>query len=80
MWRIVFVEPLPEYRLRIRFADGVSGIVDLSADLWGPFFEPLRDPARFAEVALGEDGVIAWPNGADLAADAIYEELTGPAS
>ena len=62
-------------RLEVRFDDGVEGIVDLGRDLWGPVFEPLRDPVKFAEVQLSQRGVICWPNGADLAPDAIREEL-----
>ena len=58
------------------FAAIAPRIVDLSADLWGPAFEPLKDPARFAEVFL-EHGAPTWPNGADIAPDAIYEDLTG---
>jgi hypothetical protein len=76
MWRIVKVGVLPGYRIEVEFADGVHGIVDLSRELWGPMFEPLRDPERFAEVGLDEHGVICWPNGADLAPDAIYEDFT----
>jgi len=77
MWRIVELEVLPSYRLRVKFEDGVAGVVDLSSELWGPVFEPLRDPARFAEVTLDDFGVICWPStGADLAPDAIYEDLT----
>jgi len=67
---------LPRFRLEVEFADGVRGIVDMSQELWGPMFEPLRDPARFAEVGLDEEGAICWPNGADLAPDAIYDDLT----
>jgi hypothetical protein len=76
MWRIESVKPLPGYRLEVRFADGVHGVVDLSGELSGPVFEPLKDPAKFAEVGLDEDGAICWPNGADLAPDAIYEDFT----
>ena len=75
MWRIVEVEALPGFRLEVRFADGVEGIVDLSQDLWGPMFEPLEDPEYFAKVAIDEFGAPCWPNGADLAPDAIYDEL-----
>ena len=75
MWRMVSVKALPDYRLAVEFADGVHGVVDLSGDLWGPMFEPLKDPERFAEVSLDELGAPRWPNGADLAPDAIYEEI-----
>jgi hypothetical protein len=40
----------------------------------GTIFEPLRDPAAFgqARVVLG---AIEWPNGADLALDAMYDAI-----
>jgi hypothetical protein len=75
MWRAIRVQALSGFRLEVEFEDGVHGIVDLTSDLRGPMFEPLRDPARFAEVGLDEDGVVCWPNGADLAPDALYEDL-----
>ena len=75
-WRIVHVRALPGQRREVRFDDGVEGIVDFGRDLWGPVFKPLRDLVKFAEVQLSERGVICWPNGADLAPDAIREELT----
>jgi len=77
MWRAVSVQPLPGYRLRVVFDDGVQGEVDLSARLFGPVFEPLKDPDVFAQAAIDEFGVICWPNGADLAPDALYETLAG---
>lgn len=75
MWRAVKVRALPEYRLEVEFEDGVRGIIDLAAELWGPVFEPLKDPAKFAEVGLDEFGVVCWPNGADLAPDALYDDI-----
>ena len=38
----------------------------------GTVFEPLRDPAEFAKARI-EMGAVQWPNGADLAPDAMYE-------
>ena len=74
--RLISVEPAAPYSLRLRFADGVEGIVDLSGDLWGALFEPLKDPEYFAQVRLDEDGAPMWPHGLDLAPDALYEDLT----
>lgn len=79
LWEIVKVKALSGYRLEVEFEDGVRGVVDMSDDLWGPMFEPLKDPARFSEVFL-EDGAPTWPNGADIAPDAIYEDLTSGSS
>lgn len=76
MWRIVKLKALPGYRLEVEFADGVRGVVDMSNDLWGPAYEPLKDPVYFAQVSLDEFGAPVWPNGADAAPDAIYEDLT----
>ena len=77
MWRAVSVKPLPGYHLHVVFADGVEGEVDLSDRLFGPVFEPLKDPAMFAQAGIDEFGVVCWPNGADLAPDALYEALAG---
>lgn len=72
---LVFVEAVAPHSLRLRFADGVEGVVDVSADLWGPIFEPLQDPEFFALVHLDEDGAPSWPNGADMAPDALYQNI-----
>jgi hypothetical protein len=77
MPRIKRVEPLPNYRLLVVFDDGVSGEVDLSERLFGPMFEPLRDSEAFARVELDEFGAPCWPNGADLAPDALYLQIRG---
>lgn len=71
--RVVEVRPLDGYRLWLRFQDGVSGIVDLSAELWGPVFEPLKDEALFAQVSVHPElDTVTWPNGADLAPEFLY--------
>ncbi len=64
------------YALRLEFNDGAVKEVDFSAhwaQLSGPIFQPLRDPAFFAQVTLPPDSeTIEWPNGADLAAEFLY--------
>jgi hypothetical protein len=48
--------------------------VNLRRELYGPIFEPLRDPAYFAQAYLDADSrTVAWPNGADFAPDFLYE-------
>lgn len=75
MEKIVKVKALDSYHLYVEFEDGVRGEIDLSSRLFGPMFEPLRDPEVFSQVGLDEFGVICWPNGADLAPDALYQNL-----
>ena len=69
MCEVVRIRALPGYRLFVEFDDGLSGTVDVSDLLWGPVFEPLKDPEFFAQVRVDEFGAPCWPNGADLAPD-----------
>lgn len=76
MNRIVRVSAGPGYTLDILFDNGTSGNVDLSQRLYGAVFEPLRDPQLFSQVRVDEYGAISWPNGADLAPDALYRIIS----
>jgi hypothetical protein len=75
MQQVLSVQPLDGYRLAVTFRDGVHGIVALENRLFGPVFEPLRDPAVFNQVFVDEFGAVCWPNGADLAPDGLYERV-----
>lgn len=75
MPRVLSVTPLENYGLEVTFEDGVRGLVSLKERLFGPMFEPLLETALFNEVFVDEFGAIAWPNGADLAPDALYQRL-----
>lgn len=75
MQKIVSVRPGRGYLLELVFSDGAQGSVDLSARLFGPMFEPLRDMSLFSQVQVDEFGVVCWPNGADLAPDALYRTI-----
>ncbi len=57
------------------FDDGVRGVVSLRDKLYSPVFEPLKDVRYFNQVGIDEFGAICWPNGADLAPDALHAEL-----
>jgi Protein of unknown function (DUF2442) len=72
---VTAVEVLGDYRLRLTFADGTVGDADFTARDWRGVFEPLQDPAYFARVEVDEEaGTIAWPNGADMAPEPLYEQ------
>lgn len=68
------VMPLPNYRLFLRFNNGLTGEVNLTDELEGEVFGALRDPALFA--TANQDPVmrtVAWANGADLAPEFLCE-------
>ena len=77
-YEIRAVEYLGGYRLRLTFADGLVFDVDLEEKLSGqvgPVFEPLRDPQFFGQAFVEHEiGTVVWPNGPDLAPDALYEK------
>jgi hypothetical protein len=71
------VQVIPPYGLSVTFPDGTSRRVDLATLLeavGGPVFGPLRDPAYFAQVYI-EGFTVAWPNGADIAPEALYTDF-----
>ena len=60
---------LPDYRLWLRFSDGIEGEIDLkdfiAADT-RPIVSALRDPTMFSAIRVDMDTVV-WGNGFDLA-------------
>ena len=74
--RVIEVKPLPQFCLLLRFHDGLEGSVDLSGELWGPMFEPLRNPDVFQQVKVDPElETVVWPNGADLAPEFLYQAV-----
>jgi hypothetical protein len=75
--RIVSVEPLDGFVLRLSFDDGTEREVDLEGELWGPVFEPLReDRELFRQVRVDKElGTIVWPNGADMDPDVLHGDF-----
>jgi Protein of unknown function (DUF2442) len=74
--RIVEAHYIAGFRVWIRFNDGVEGDVDLSPELTGPIFAPLRNVEEFRRVTLHPElRTLVWPNGADLAPEFLRENL-----
>ena len=71
---VIDADYMEGHRLRLRFDDGTAGEVDLTDDLEGEIFRPLKTESEFAKVRV-EGGAIAWPNGADLAPEYLREKL-----
>jgi hypothetical protein len=66
MLKIVDVDYLGEYKLRLLFSNRAEGVVDLEKTLEAPAYKNLKDEHLFIQFAL-LDGVIEWVTGVDLA-------------
>ena len=60
--------------IAMRFNDGTEKHVDISQWFKGRVFKPLKDPKFFAQFFV-EGGTIAWPNGVDIAPEALYDAI-----
>jgi hypothetical protein len=70
------VQPLPGYRLRLAFNNGIEGEVCLQGELWGEMFEPLKEESVFMSAQHDEaSGTVVWSNSADLAPEFLLELL-----
>ena len=71
---VTHVQHLASYRLIVGFSDGTEREVDLSGELYGEVFEPLRDEAAFAAAYVDDETrTVAWPNGADFAPEFLHQ-------
>ena len=78
--RITDARYINGYTVWLRYADGAEGTVDLSGELSGPMFEPLRDRAVFSQLRLHPElHTLVWPNGADLAPEFLRANLRAAA-
>lgn len=79
--RLVAVEARPNFKLWVRFADGVEGEVDLSDVAGRGVFSRWTDtPEEFAQVVIDDvTGAPTWPGDLDVAPDRLYTEIAVPA-
>jgi hypothetical protein len=70
--RVTAAEVRRGFRIRVIFADGTAGTVDFRRWLYGPVFEPLKDPNYFRAFFLDGQS-IEWPNGASIAPETLYD-------
>jgi hypothetical protein len=76
---VVFVEPMADYRIHLRFEDGLEGIVDVAKlVLFKGVFTPLNNVSEFVKVRVNTDlGIVEWDCGADLDPDVLYAVVSG---
>jgi hypothetical protein len=77
MRKITEVEVLPDYRIELKFDDGVSGVVDLSGLVGKGVFALWHDRHAFEQVQIGSFGELVWGNQVDLCPDSLYLKVTG---
>ncbi len=73
-YEIVDAQPRKGYRLLLRFADGLSGEVNVSRLVGKGVFKAWKKPGFFEKVYI-ELGSVCWPGDLDLAPDALYEKV-----
>ena len=71
---VVEAKYIRDYSVWLRFNDGTCGEIDLSNELDGPVFEPLRDKELFKRFTIGFH-TLAWENGADFAPEFLREHI-----
>jgi hypothetical protein len=71
------VKARPNFRVWLRFEDGLEGEADLSdIAVRGVFRRWVDNPAEFDEVSVdAASGTIVWPGGRDVAPDRLYDEV-----
>ncbi len=74
---LVEIEPLPDYRLRVRFSDGTRGIADLSYLAGRGVFSLWLEAGAFERARVEEGRAVVWSESVDLGADSLYLQVTG---
>jgi hypothetical protein len=75
-WDVIEVKPEPDYRLFVRFKDGLTGHIDLPRESLTGTLAPLQD-VEFFKQAFIDSGAVAWPGEIDMAPDAMYKQIAG---
>ena len=71
---VIEAKHLGGHKMWLKFDDGAFGEVDLSDELDGPIFEPLRDVDFFSRFVVRYN-TLSWENGADFAPEFLREKL-----
>jgi hypothetical protein len=77
MRNLLEVKALPDFKLWLRYEDGVEGAVDLSHLVGRGVFAAWNDPQFFLQVKLSDYGAPIWGESVDLCPDSLYLAVTG---
>jgi len=68
---VINAEYNSDFKILLKFDDGLSGIVELNNYLHGEVFTPLKDLDYFKKFTL-DSWTIGWDNGADFSPEFLY--------
>ncbi|MBU2445302.1 MAG: DUF2442 domain-containing protein [Bacteroidetes bacterium] len=77
MKKLIEVKPLDDYKIWVKYSDGIEGIVDLSNFVGKGVFKIWNNYSEFQKVSIGESGELKWNDNIDLCPDSIYLKVTG---
>ena len=75
MFKPVEVKVLSDYKLWVKYSDGVEGTVDLSHLAGKGVFSIWNDYGNFEKVYIGKSREIAWDDQVDVCPDSIYMRI-----
>jgi hypothetical protein len=70
--KVVKARYIEDYKIEFQFNDGIIKTIDLSGEIYGEVFEPLKDIEKFKKFSLNAF-TIEWENGADFAPEFLYQ-------
>jgi hypothetical protein len=69
--KVVHARYLEGYKIEFRFNNGITKVVDLTNEIYGEVFEPLKDIDYFKNFTLNPF-TIEWKNGADFSPEFLF--------
>jgi hypothetical protein len=76
MHKIINVNVLQNYQVKLKFDDGQQGIADLSHLVGKGVFSIWNDYNAFQNVRIGSSGELMWSDQIDICPDSLYLKIT----
>ena len=74
--KVVRAKYIEGYKIEFQFNNGIIKTIDLSNEIYGEVFEPLKNIELFRRFKVDPDlQTIVWENGADLAPEFLYKKI-----
>lgn len=77
MKKLIALKVLDNYRVWLRFDDGVEGVVDFANKSRTGVYAPWQDYEFFRRAQVGDCGELAWDDQLDFCPDALWRQVTG---